>query len=161
MCSSPFWQLVCQRWCWCADLHSFEQVSCHSTVSVVTEWLWNGRHYLYAIQYTSSCGKYKCRVSGWRYSWWGCIFCHWYVKQHRKLLVNGLSLTETVTNNNRKQVAFQLQMKKGKKTACQLYLWKDTLCCQQCYLTVCAWTLSMILTLWILCSPVEQVIIQY
>ena len=58
---------------------------------------------------------------GWRYSWWGCIFCHWYVKQHRKLLVNGSSLiiTETVTNNNRKQVAFQLQMKKREKTCMQ------------------------------------------
>ena len=48
----------------------------------------------------------------------------------------------------------------GEKTACQLHLWKDTLCWQQCYLTICAWTLSMIFTLWILCSPVEQVIVQ-
>ena len=131
------------------------------------QWLWNDYEIedeTYAILYTStcSCGEYKCR-------WWMKIFMNgvyvfsvtnnirscWYS------VFVALYITETITDANKldSNCIWQKGII-GEKTTCQLQLWKDTLCWQQCCLTVYAWTLSMIFTLWILCSPVEQVITQ-
>ena len=158
MRSSPFGQLVCQRWCWCAGLHSYEQVSCHITVSMVMEWLWNWRRDL-----CNSVHFYMVNTSAeW---WWMKIFMKgvYFLSQTTSEVAGTMYLllyiTETITDANKldSNCIWQKDII-GEKTACQLQLWKDTLCWQQCCLTVCAWTLSMIFTLWILCSPVEQVI---